>query len=135
MNELVCTVEPEEKNSHNYLISSIDGETNKKYLFGQLHYEICNYDNYLYTIIIGHKLYKVRSSDLKDRRLSIIDLIQSNTNEVTRLDCPQTLYQVIDSFSKSNKKYHVHIHDKEWPLGYIAITILLHLHESQRSNI
>ena len=135
MNELVCIVEPDEKNSHNYLIYSIDDQTNKKYLFGQLYYEICNYDNYLYTIIIGQKLYKVRSSDLKDRRLSIIDIIQSNTNEITRLNYPETLYQVIDSFSKSNKKYHVNIHDKEWPLGYIAITILLHLHESQRNNI
>jgi hypothetical protein len=61
----------------------------------------------------------------------IVDIIQTNGNELSRLDYPETLYQVTDSFSKSNEKYHVHIHDKEWSLGYLAITILLHLHESQ----
>jgi hypothetical protein len=55
-------------------------------------------------------------------------------NSCPKLDCPETLYQVIDSFSKSNKKYHVTIHDKEWSLGYLAITILLHLHQSKKDT-
>ncbi|CAF4369792.1 unnamed protein product, partial [Rotaria sp. Silwood2] len=49
----------------------------------------------------------------------------------TILNYPETLFQVIDSFSKTTKKYHVNIHKKEWQLGYLAITILLHLHESR----
>ena len=44
---------------------------------------------------------------------------------------PDVLFQSNDSFSESNSKYHVNIHDKEWPLGYVAIDILLHLHEAQ----
>jgi hypothetical protein len=132
MNERFCVVEPDEKQSQSYLIYSINDETNEKILFGKLSYQFCDYGNYLYTIIIGQKLYKVRSSDLKDCRLLIVDIIQTNGNELSRLDYPETLYQVTDSFSKSNEKYHVHIHDKEWSLGYLAITILLHLHESQR---
>jgi len=133
MGDCSCIVEPNENESHHYLIYSINDQTNEKILFGQLFYQINNYDN-LYTIIIGQKLYKVRSSDLKNRRLSMIDFIQSNTNEITNLNYPEILFQVIDSFSKSNEKYRVNIHDKEWPLGYLAITILLHLHESQRNN-
>ncbi|CAF4839731.1 unnamed protein product, partial [Rotaria sp. Silwood2] len=75
------------------------------------------------------------SSDLRNRRLAIIDILQSNnsskTNKNTILNYPETLFQVIDSFSKTTKKYHVNIHKKEWQLGYLAITILLHLHESR----
>jgi hypothetical protein len=59
----------------------------------------------------------------------MIDIIDSNINYC------ETLFQLIDLFSKSNETYHVNIHDKEWPLGYLAIIILLHLHESQRNNI
>ena len=129
-----CIVDPDPDKPQNYLIYSTENQSSKKTLFGQLFYQFCNYDNYIYTIIIGQKLYQVKSSDLKHRRLVIIDVIQpnnsSNENENTRLSCPETLFQVTDSFSKSNQQYHVNVHDKEWPLGYLAITILLHLHES-----
>lgn len=134
LGEQTCIVEPDENQSQNYLIYSINEQTNEKTLFGQLFYQYSNHDNYLYTIIIGQKLYKLTSSDLKYRRLAIIDTFQSDTNDNTRLNYPETLFQVIDSFSKENQKYHVNIHDKEWSLGYFAITILLHLHESQRND-
>ncbi|CAF4813813.1 unnamed protein product [Rotaria sp. Silwood1] len=129
-----CIVEPDEKQLQNYFIYSINHQTNEKILFGQLSYDFCNFNDYLYTIIIGQKLYNVRSSDLRYRRLAIVDIIKSNPNENTTLNCPETLFQVIDSFSKSTNKYHVNIHKKEWPLGYLAITILLHLHESQQNK-
>ncbi len=132
-----CTVEPDPNTAQNYLIYIQNEESNGKILFGQLSYELCSYDNYLYTIIIGKKLYKVRSCDLKDRRLAIVDNIEQNNNnnsdQYSTIQCPETLFQVIDSFSKSNKTYHVTINDKENPLGYLAITILLDLHECQRS--
>ena len=124
MEECSCIVEPHKDTSYHYFIYSINNQTDEKVLFGQLSYEIHDY-NYNYTIIIGQRLYRVRSSDLKDRRLAIIDTIISNYNH------PETLFQLIDSLSKSNEVYHVNIHDKEWPLGYLAMTILLHLHESQ----
>jgi hypothetical protein len=131
-----CIVESDEEYPKNYLIYSIDDQLNNKKLVGQLYYELCGCDNYCYTIIIaGRKAYKVSSTDLKDRRVAITDIIQSNTNEIRTLNYPETLYEVIDSFAKSNETYHVNIHDKEWPLGYLAITILLHLHESQLNNI
>ncbi|CAF0741624.1 unnamed protein product [Adineta ricciae] len=126
-----CRVEPDGTRPHNYLIYSTNDDKNMKTLFGQLHWETCSYNNYRYTIIIGQKLYQVRSCDLKDRRLAIVDAIHRNKYSTT--DYPELLYQVIDSFSKSNKKYHVNIHDKEWPLGYLAITVLLDLHECKRS--
>jgi hypothetical protein len=133
LGECSCIVESDENQSHHYLIYSINDRTNKKILFGQLFYQIHPSDN-LYTIIIGQKLYKVQSSDLKNRRLAIIDIIPPNINDLTNFNYPETLFQVIDSFSKTNQKYHVTIHDKEWALGYLAMTILLHLHESQRND-
>ncbi len=131
-----CIIEPDPNLPRNYLISLQNNESNEKVLFGQLSYEFCSYNNYLYTIIIGRKLYKVRSCDLKDRRLAIIDTIEQNTHsksdQYPTLQCPETLFQVIDSFSKSNKTYHVTINDKEKQLGYLAIVILLDLHECKR---
>lgn len=127
-----CTIEPDPQNNHNYLIYIHSDSTTDKALFGQLSYELCNYENYLYTIIIGRKLYKVRSCDLKDRRLAMIDTLQTNSNPYLPTQCPETLFQMIDSFSKSNKTYHVTINDKEKHLGYLAIVILLDLHEHKR---
>ncbi len=130
-----CIIEPDQNNPQNYLIYIENDESNEKTLFGQLRYEFCNYNNYLYTIIIGKKLYKVRSCDLKDRRLAIIDTMEQNDHskldQYSAKQCPETLFQVIDSFSKSNKTYHVTISDKEKPLGYLGISILLDLHECQ----
>jgi hypothetical protein len=131
-----CTIEPDPNLQRNYLIYIKNEESNEKLLFGQLSYVLCSYDNYLYTIIIGRKLYKVRSCDLKDRRLAIIDTMEQNinsqSNRYSPIQCPETLFQVIDSFSKSNKTYHVTINDKEKQLGYLAIVILLDLHECKR---
>ena len=80
----------------------------------------------------------MRSSDLKYRQLVILDTIESDdasgTNDYTLLKYPKTLFQVTGSFSSINNKYHVTIHQEEWALGYLVITILLHLHESQISN-
>jgi hypothetical protein len=89
-------------------------------------YKYIGYNNNLYTIIVGQKLYQVRSCDLKDRRLAIVDTVQSYS--------PETLFEVTDPFSKSNKKYHVIINDKESQCGYLAFVILLDLHEFKRNN-
>ncbi|CAM4934262.1 unnamed protein product [Rotaria socialis] len=130
-----CIVEPDENQLGNYLIYSIKHRTNEKKIFGQLFYQLINFNHYIYRIIIGHKLYEVRSLDLINRHLTIIDTfnsnISSNKDSITTLNRPEILFQLIDSFSKINDKYHVNIHDNEWPLGYLAITILLHLHESR----
>ncbi|CAF3765470.1 unnamed protein product [Rotaria socialis] len=132
-----CIVEPDENQLGNYLIYSIKHRTNEKKIFGQLFYQLINFNHYIYRIIIGHKLYEVRSLDLINRHLTIIDTfnsnISSNKDSITTLNRPEILFQLIDSFSKINDKYHVNIHDNEWPLGYLAITILLHLHESRLS--
>ncbi|CAF1964677.1 unnamed protein product [Rotaria magnacalcarata] len=130
-----CIVEPDENQLGNYLIYSINNRTNEKKLFGQLFYQLINFDHYIYRIIIGQKLYEVRSLDLRNRHLTIIDTFNSNSlsnrNSITTLNRPAVLLKLHDSFSKINDKYHVNIHDNEWPLGYLAITILLHLHESR----
>ncbi|CAF0933569.1 unnamed protein product [Adineta ricciae] len=132
-----CSVESDPSNSKHYLIYTNDVNTDEKVLFGELFYELCSYNNYLYTIIIGRKLYKVRSSDLKDRRLAIIDTIEpsnsSSNYQYPALQCPETLFQVIDSFSKSNSTYHVTINDQEKQFGYLAIVILIDLHERNRA--
>jgi hypothetical protein len=131
-----CIIEVDPNNPRLYLIYIINGESNKKTLFGQLLYELCSYNNYLYTIVIGRKLYRVRSCDLKDRRLAIVDIVEPNdhsqSDQYSMLQCPETLFQVIDSFSKLNQTFHVTINDKEQQLGYLAIVILLDLHECKR---
>ncbi|CAF2620148.1 unnamed protein product [Rotaria sp. Silwood2] len=127
----ICIVEPNPSQPQSYLIFLNNDQTNEKILFGQLSYQLYSYDNYLYTIVIGQKLYQVRSCDLKDRRLTIVDRFQSNDSSV--IHCPETLFQVLDSFSKSNKTYHVIIKDKKWQYGYLAIIILLYLHECKRN--
>ena len=95
----------------------------QKFSLVGLLYEILGY-NSSYTIVIGQRLYKARSSDLKDRRLAIIDTIKSTSNH------PEILFLLIDSLSKSSKIYHVTVHDKEWSSGYLVMMILLHWHES-----
>ena len=119
-----CTIELDSSKPRSYSIYIQTNDSNGKILFGTLSYGYVSYDNYLYTIIIGSKLYKVRSCDLKDRRLAMVD---TNVDQY-----PETLFQVIDSFSKSNKTYHVTINDREKQLGYLAIVILLDLHECKR---
>jgi hypothetical protein len=77
-------------------------------------------------------LYQVRSCDLKDRNLTIIDAIQSDNS--SSIYSPETLFQVMDPFSKSNKKYHAIINDKKSQYGYLAFIILLDLHECTRNS-
>jgi hypothetical protein len=127
-----CIVEPDPEHSRSYLIYLKNDGTNKKSLAGQLFYERCGYNNYLYTIVLGRKLYEVRSCDLKNRGLTILDTINSNNSSI--IHHPKTLFQVIDTFSKSNKKYHLTINDKKWQYVYLAITILLDLHERKRNS-
>jgi hypothetical protein len=62
--------------------------------------------------------------------LTIIDTIQSTNS--SGLDYPETLFQVIEPFSKLNKKYHVTINHKKWQYGYLAFVILLELHERKQ---
>jgi len=64
--------------------------------------------------------------------LTIIDTIQSTNS--SGIDCPKTLFQVIDPFSKLNKNYHVTINDKKWQYGYLAFVVLLDLHERKRNS-
>ena len=109
------------------MIYSINEHTQEKSLFGQLSYRITSREN-IYKIIIGQKFYNVRSSDLRDRRLTILDTVKQNGYY------PATLFEIIDSFPQPNSQYHMNIHEKEWPLGYVALTILLHLHELQRNS-
>ena len=123
-----CTVESDPQSAHRYLIQSINHQTGKKSLFGQLSYRITSREN-IYKIIIGQKSYDVKSSDLQHCYLTMID--PYNTDGSTR---PKTLFQLNDIFSKSNETYHMNIHQKEWPLGYVAMTILLYLHERRRDT-
>lgn len=125
LGECSCFVEPDTKQSHHYLIYSVNNDTCEKVLFGRLSYKMHTSDN-IYKILIKDKLYQVRSSDLKDRRLSIIDIDPSQNSY------SETLFELADSICKLNKTYHVNIHNKEWPLAYFAVTILLYLHETRR---
>ncbi|CAF1311648.1 unnamed protein product [Rotaria sordida] len=71
----------------------------------QFLYQIYNYDNYLYTIIIQDKLYNIRVSNLKNHQLTIIDKIQQQSNY-----CSDILFQLTNLFSKfSNQIYHLYI--------------------------
>ena len=139
LQNMSCVVETSKNEPSEYLIYSVDHQSDKKKFFGKLRHQFCRYNNYHYTITIGEKLYEVRSSDLRYRQLTIIDTIESNNtsdaNKYTLRKYPKTLLQVTDSFPTISKKYHVTIHNEEWALGYLVITLLLHLHESQRSNM
>ncbi len=128
-----CTVEPDPECSKSYCIYlKNDKKKDEKILAGQLCYRPCGYNNYLYTIVIGQKLYEVQSCDLKNRGLTILDTIKSNNSST--MNYAKTLFQVIDTFSKSNKKYHLTINDKQRQYVYLAITILLDLHERKQNS-
>ena len=86
--DFICLVEPDRNEARKYLIYLQNGRTEEKILFGQLMYQPCGYNNDLYRIIIRQRLYRIRSSDLKDRRLTITDAFQS-TNASRMLDCPE----------------------------------------------
>lgn len=122
-----CKAEPDPDRPRSYLIFLYDNKTSQRNLFGRLCYQPCGYDNYFYTIFIGQKLYQIRSSDLKDRFLTIVDKLESDNSFANSV--PETLFQVLDSFSKLTKTYHITIRDKKSEYGYLAIVVLLYLHE------
>lgn len=127
--EDICLVEPNPDQAGNYLIYL---KNTKKILFGQLAYQPCGFNDYLYSIIIGEKLYQIKSSDLKNRRLTIIDTLKTKNSSI--INSPQILFQVLDTFSNENKKYHVTINDTKHKYGYLAIVVLLNLLECKRNN-
>ncbi|CAF4844510.1 unnamed protein product, partial [Rotaria socialis] len=129
--QITCIIEPDPRQPQSYSILLRNSQTNETSIFARLSYKLTGYSDYLYTIIIGQKLYQVRSCDLKYRRLTIMD--ETQVNESSAVCCPQILLQVLDSFSKSNDKYHLIINDTKYEYGYIGIVILLYLHEYQRN--
>lgn len=80
-------------------------------------------------MVIGEKIYQVRSSDLIDRRLTIIDTFQKEDS--TEISYPNILLQTNDTFSQSNREFHVTINHIECQYGYLALAILLILHEDK----
>jgi hypothetical protein len=74
---------------------------------------------------------------MRNRRLAITDFAQvamsSTLSPYPALQYPETLFQVIDSFSKTNEKYNVVISNNEEQVGYLALAIILDLHECDRS--
>ena len=127
-----CVIEPDSKTPRNYLIYKKNDKLNTKSLFGRLSYEFSHNNDYLYTFLIGEKLYRVRSYDLRNRRLTIIGTIEFNSPVQSNENSPETLFEVIDLFSESTKVYHVTVNDKKEHLGYLAIVILLDLHECRQ---
>jgi hypothetical protein len=127
----LCSVEPEKNQPLSYCIYVEHKEI--KELFGRLSYTIDGYNNYTYKIKIDKKEYEVRSSDLKDRLLTILDATQSTATSTSNY--PKTLLQAADKISKSNKKYRLTINDAKWEPGYLAMVILLNLHECQRNTV
>ncbi|CAF1488704.1 unnamed protein product [Adineta steineri] len=125
-----CIVEPDRKN--HYSIYPRYPQANKPTPYFELSYQNIN-NEYHYRLTINNRLYQLESGDLNHRHLTIIDNIHSNTDGQNQLNRPETFCQVNDYFSKLNKIYHVNIEVEQWPLGYLAVIILLHLHESQRN--
>ena len=116
-------IESNPNHSRSYLIYL----KNDHSLFGELSYQIYGENNYLYRIVIGQKMYRVRSSDLLDRHLTILDTLQTRNSS-----CPGVLFQTNDAFSQLNRQFHLTINHLKWQYGYLALVILLILHEDQR---
>jgi hypothetical protein len=131
-----CLVEPDPECLGKYQIFTKDDGASEKLLFGQIQLFPCDRKVYQYSITIGNRLYNVRSCDLRDRRLAIIGVpahvTLANNDMQTIMRYSETLLEVIDSLPTTNKKYFVTVHNSEKQLGYLAIAILLDLHESQR---
>lgn len=125
--ESSCLVEPDADRPRHYLIHVRNDETKEIKLVARFSYQLWDYGDYLYTFVIGQKAYQVRSSDLRYRRLALIDALQLNSN--AEVNCPDTLFQISDAFTSSNKQYHVTINDDKRQYAYLAITLLISLHE------
>ena len=126
-------MEPDSNNLQSYQIYIDHGTSDGRRLFGRFSYKFCDYEDYLYTIIIHDKLYNVRSTDLKHRRLAIVDTFYaqdpSTSDQHPRLVRPKTLLQVTEPISKATEAYHVTMLETDEPFGYLAIVLLLDLHE------
>lgn len=129
--EDMCLVTPDPNNRQTYSILLKNQETNVLKRFGQFSYQSNGTNNYLYTITIGKNLYKVRSSDLKDRQLTMIDSWIPDENQSSTI-FGNTLCQVTDYLCKTTKNYHVTVHEEKQAFGYLAIVILIGLHERNR---
>lgn len=119
-------IELDPNDSRGYLIYL----KNRNILFGRMLFQIHGRDNYLYHIIIGEKIYQVRSSDLMDRRLTIIDQFEKENS--SGINCPEVLVQTNNFFSQSNRQFHLTINHLECQYGYLALVILLILHEDKQ---
>ena len=123
----ICRVAIDENHLGNYFIYFENPKTNQRIPFGQLNWKMSDLDENLYSIRLGEKIYQLTSSDLRNRRLTIVDM-----NKNSDRFHPENLLQVNDLFSKSNKILHLTINDEEQAFGYLSIVILLHILESKR---
>lgn len=129
------SVESDPKYRQTYRIFLVENKSEEKQLFGYLQYQRYLDESYIYKISIGEKSYQFESRDLRNRRLSIVDSLcsESSTHSHQRVQCPNTLLQMADLFSKTTDTYHVTIDDRQIQMGFLAFVILLDLHECNRS--
>lgn len=129
------SVESDPKYRQTYRIFLVENRTEAKQLFGFLQYQINPDQSYIYKISIEKKSYQFESRDLRNRRLSIVDSFcsESSTPSHQHFQCPNTLFQVADLFSKTTDTYHVTIDDRQIQMGFLAMVILLDLHECHRN--
>ncbi|CAF1071577.1 unnamed protein product [Didymodactylos carnosus] len=123
-----CTIEPDTTQQHCYKINLNNRQ------FAIIKYYFLQSNNVMYHINIDSKRqYSVCSVDLKYRVLTIIDTIFNNLiGDSMNKEDGQVLIQVSDLFSKLTNTYHVTVNDDKYPLGYLAIAVLLDLHERKR---
>ncbi|CAF0934102.1 unnamed protein product [Didymodactylos carnosus] len=124
-----CIIERDKTEKQCYQISL----NNKK--FATIKYYFVQTNNVIYHINIGStKQYSVSSNDLKYRALTIIDVPMDNLIDNVNNNDRQILIQVSNQFSKLTDTYHVIVNDIKYSLGYLAIAILLDLHERKRQD-
>lgn len=123
-----CHVEFGDGRNQTYQIIVTLGESGESKVFGSLSFERTESRNNVYSIIIGRKFYQTTTEDLRDRLLAIVDVIGNNLSGRNngRAD---TILQVGDHFLKTTGTYHLSVVDFEMEIGYVALVILLDLHE------
>ncbi|CAF1294563.1 unnamed protein product [Adineta ricciae] len=121
-----CLVQPDPQRQRHYLIYLRNDQTKEMTLVAGFDFQPFGYDNYLYILSMAGRRYQVQSLDLRNRNLMLTEPLQSVY--------PQTLYQVNEAFTSETKTYHLTIHDDERQYIFLAITILLHLHERKRNS-
>ena len=127
-----CLVEPNPERQRHYLIYLRNDDTKEMTLVAGFDFQPYGYDNYLYTLSMTGRRYQVQSVDLRNRNLILTEALQFNSSSPSMY--PQTLYQVNEAFTNETKTYHLTIHDDERQYIFLAITILLHLHERKRNS-